>query len=445
MVRKEFVAKKKLHRATVYISGLGFYELYLNGQRVGDSYFHSTVYDYGKTVPYLVHDVSAYIRNSSNALGVILGNGFFNPVIPGTLREYANDFINTPQLKCELKLEYTDGTVEYVVSDQTWKFTTDGPITFNSLRAGESYDARKELGDWSSFAYDDTSWENAIIAPKPEGQLRYQAIPPMRVVDEIPTVAVKAFKKSPGAGNPHDQALLTKDKSLKEGWLFDIGEQSAGWVRLKIRGKPGQKITILYPGTNSHTLGRYQTCEYICKGGGEEYFEQRFSFNGYRHIYVYGLDYEPEPEDLVGLRVVSDFETVGTFACSDNKINKIQDVLLRTIKNYNTQMPQDPDREKSVWTQDVQSNFENAAYNFNLNTLYRKWQGDFVDHIQADGYVPPVVPSAFDGPAINGPWWGGMIIFNPWQHYNFYGNPDILKDSYEGMKAQFALSYFHCR
>ncbi len=436
--RKEFVARKKLHRATVYVSGLGFYELYLNRQRVGDSYFHTTVYDYGKSVPYLVHDVTSKIRNSNNAMGVILGNGFFNPVIPGTLREYANDFINTPQLKCELKLEYTDGTVDYVVSDQSWKFTTDGPITFNSLRAGETYDARKELGDWSSYGYDDTSWTIAFKAPAPAGRLRNQTIPPMRVVDEIPTVAVKAFKKSPGAGNPHDNAPVLKDKSLKEGWLFDIGEQSAGWARLKIRGRRGQKITILYPGTNSHTLGRYQTCEYICKGGGEEFFEQRFSFNGYRHIYVYGLDYKPEPEDLVGLRVVSDFKTVGTFSCSDNKINKIQDVLLRTIKNYNTQMPQDPDREKSVWTQDVQSNFENAAYNFNLNTLYRKWQNDFVDHIQPDGYVPPVVPSAFDGPSINGPWWGGMVIFNPWQHYNFYGNADILKDSYEAMKAQFA-------
>jgi len=437
-LRKEFVAQKKLHRATAYVSGLGFYELYLNGQRVGDSYFHTTIYDYGKTVPYLVHDVTGKIKSGGNAIGVILGNGFFNPVIPGTLREYANDFINTPQLKCGIKLEYSDGTFDYVVSDQSWKFTTDGPITFNSVRAGETYDARKELGDWSSYGYDDKSWITALIAPAPAGQLRNQAIPPMRVVDQIPTVAVKAFNKNPGAGNPHDKAPVIKDQSLKEGWLFDIGEQSAGWARLKIRGRPGQKITILYPGTNSHTLGRYQTCEYICKGGGEEYYEQRFSFNGYRHIYVYGLDYEPKPEDLVGLRVVSDFETVGTFSCSDNKINKIQEVFLRTVKNYNTQMPLDPDREKSVWTQDVQSNFENAAYNFNLNTLYRKWQDDFIDHIQPDGYVPPVVPSAFDGPSINGPWWGGMIIFNPWQHYNFYGNPDILKDSYEAMKAQFS-------
>lgn len=437
-LRKEFNLQKKLHRATAYVSGLGFYELYLNGKRLGDIYFHTAIYDYGKTLPYLVHDVTEYIKKGENAVGIILGNGYFNPVIPGTLREYANDFIDTPHLKCEVKLEYSDGTVEYIVSDPTWKFTTDGPITFNSLRAGETYDARKDLGDWSASGYDDSSWEAARKASAPDGQLRNQAIPPMRVVDEIPTVTVKAIKESPGPGNPHDNVPIVQDSSLKEGWLFDIGEQSAGWVRIKIRGKRGQKITIIYPGTNSHTLGRYQTCEYICKGGGDEYFEQRFSFNGYRHIYVYGLDYKPKAEDLTGLRVVSDFEIAGKFSCSDEKINKIQEVLLRTIKNYNTQMPQDPDREKSVWTQDVQSNFENAAYNFDLNTLYRKWQDDFIDQVQPDGYVPTVVPSAFDGPSINGPWWGGMIIFNPWQHYNFYGNTVILKDSYEAMKKHFA-------
>jgi len=406
-LRKEFTAQKKLHRATAFISGLGFYELYMNGRRVGDCYFHTANHDYGVSVPYLVHDVTEFLQNGENAIGVILGNGYFNPIIPCALREYANDFINTPQLICEFKLEYSDGSVDHIVSDESWKFTTDGPITFNSLRAGESYDARKELGDWSSYAYDDSSWKSALKATSPEGKLRNQVIPSMRVVDEIPAVSVKYVQKGPGAGNPHDKAPVLRDQSLNEGWLFDIGEQSTGWARVKIRGKRGQKITILYPGTNLHTLGRYQTCEYICKGGGEEYFEQHFSFNGYRHIYVYGLDYKPEPEDLVGLRVVSDFETIGRFSCSDEKINTVQEVLLRTIKNYNTQMPQDPDREKSVWTQDVQSNFENAAYNFNLNTLYRKWQNDFIDQVQHDGYVPTVVPSAFDGPSINGPWWGG--------------------------------------
>ncbi len=127
-LRKEFAAEKKLRRGTAYISGLGFYELYLNGKKVGDSYFHTTVCDYSKTVPYLVHDVTDKINNGNNAIGVILGNGYFNPVIPGALREYVNDFIDTPRLRCDLKLEYTDGTIDHVVSDQSWRYTTDGPI-----------------------------------------------------------------------------------------------------------------------------------------------------------------------------------------------------------------------------------------------------------------------------------------------------------------------------
>ncbi len=151
-----------------------------------------------------------------------------------------------------------------------------------------------------------------------------------------------------------------------------------------------------------------------------------------------GLDYTPRLDDCTGLQVVSDFARTGSFSCSNEKLNTLQEVHLRTIRNYNVQMPQDPVREKACWTQDVQTNFECTAYNFNLQALYRKWQFDYLDQVFPDGFVPTVVPSCFDGPWINGPWWSGMIIYNPWQLYEFYGDRDLLEESYPGMKKHFS-------
>jgi len=412
--RKEFSTRnRQLRGARVYISGLGFYELYLNGAKVGDQYLNNAPYDYGKAVPYQVHDVAKLLRAGNNAVGVILGNGYFNPVIPSALREYTADYIDTPRLLFDLVLEYEDGSEQHVGSDGTWAFTTGGPIRFNSVRSGEVYDARRELGDWAKVGYQAEGWKPAMAAEAPAGTLVNQDLPPVRVVEEIPVVSV--VKNG-------------------EGYRFDVGVEATGWARLKVRGKPGQKIIVRYPGSNSHTLGPYQECQYICKGGGAETYEPRFAFNGYRQVDVTGLDYEPQPADLVGCKVVSDLAGRGRFSCSSPELTKLQEVICRTIRNYHIMMPMDPVREKCCWTQDVESNFKVTACNYDVGRIYAKWQEDFIRSVQADGFVPTVVPSCFDGPEINGPWWGGMIIYNPWQLYNFYGDRGILERSYEPMK-----------
>lgn len=417
-MRKEFTTEnKKLCRATLFISGLGLYEPYLNGCKINDNLLNVSPHDFGKTVPYHVHEVTDLIEKGDNTLGVILGNGYYNPVIPSLLREYAADYINTPRLRCELQLEYEDGSSQMLLTDSTWKFTTAGPIRFNSIRSGETYDARKELGEWSVTGFDDKNWNSARIATGPQGRLVQRALPPVRLIKIIPAVEVKAQGK---------------------GYRFDIGIESTGWARIKVRGKAGQKIVITYPGAATHTLGRYQTCEYICKGEGDEYYEPRFAFNGYRYVDVYGLGYTPAVTDLVGCQIVSDLQSMGTFSCSDERINNLHEINRRTIRNYYVQVPLDPVREKVCWTQDVQSNFETAAYNYNMHGIYDKWQDDFIDAILNNGFVPTVVPSCFDGLNINGPWWGGMLIYNPWQLYNFYGDKRSLSKSYEAMKHYFA-------
>jgi len=416
-MRKEFKTEnKKLRRATLFISGLGLYEPYLNGRKINDHLLTVSPHDFGKTVPYHVHDVTDLVKEGENALGVILGNGYYNPVIPSLLREYSANYINTPRLRCELQLEYEDESNQLIPSDSSWKFTTAGPIRFNSIRSGETYDARKELGEWSVAGFENKNWKSARMAKGPNGRLVQRALPPVRVIRTIPAVSVEEQGK---------------------GFRFDIGIESTGWARLKLRGKAGQKILISYPGAPSHTLGPYQSYEYICKGEGDEFYAPRFAFNGYRYIDVFGLEYKPELTDLIGCQVVSDLQNMGAFSCSDERINNLHEINRRTIRNYNVQMPMDPVREKVCWTQDVETNFETSAYNYDVFGIYDKWQDDYIDAILASGYVPTVVPSCFDGPTINGPWWGGMLIFNPWQLYNFYGDKELLSKSYEAMKLHF--------
>jgi len=413
---KEFDAPRAVRRGTVSVSGLGLFELYVNGQRISDHQLDPAFTDYQQRVFYLTHDVTAALRRGRNALGVVLGNGWFNLVIPHALRYYAADYIAPPQLRLELDLEFADGSHAFVGSDESWKSTTDGPIRFNSILSGETYDARKEMPGWAEPGLDDANWKPARTAPAPAGRLVSQQLRPVRKIQELPAVGVK-----------------------REGtaWRFDLGVESVGWARLRAKGKRGQEITIQLPGSGSHTLGRYQTSQYIFKGDGWDQVEPRFCYAGYRYVDVTGLDYEPATADCVGQVVCTDLEPAGSFACSDERLNKLPEILLRTVQNYVVHIPNDPTREKAGWTQDIESGFFETAYNFNSLAMYTKWQRDFIDIIHANGYMPPVAPGRFDGPTINGPWWGGAVVYAPWWLYEFYGDRAILAESYAARKAQF--------
>jgi alpha-L-rhamnosidase len=415
-LRKEFEVPREIRRGTVSVSGLGLFELYVNGRRISDHQLDPAFTDYQKRVFYLTHDVTTALRRGRNALGVVLGNGWFNLVIPHTLRYYAADYIAPPQLRVDLDLEFTDGTHALVGSDESWKFTTDGPIRFNSILAGETYDARKEMRGWADPGFDDATWKSARTAPAPAGRLVSQQLRPVRKIKELPAVGVK----QEGAAR-----------------RFDLGVETVGWARLRVKGKPGQEITIQLPGAGTHTLGRYQTSQYICKGEGMEEFEPRFCYAGYRYVDVTGLDYEPAAADCVGQVVCTDLEPAGSFACSDERLNQLQEILLRTVQNYIVHIPNDPTREKAGWTQDIESGFFETVYNFNSLAMYVKWQRDFLDIIHTNGYMPPVAPGRFDGPTINGPWWGGAVVYAPWWLYEFYGDRAILAESYTAMRAQF--------
>jgi alpha-L-rhamnosidase len=184
----------------------------------------------------------------------------------------------------------------------------------------------------------------------------------------------------------------------------------------------------------THTLGRYQTYEYILKGEKTETFDAKFSYNGIRTVEISGLRHKPEPDDILGIVVNTDFPQTGRFSCSNDVFNEMYSILLTTMTNYVVHIPNDPVREKAGWSQDVETAFDVYAYSLDCRSMYVKWQRDFLDIIHENGYVPPVVPGRFDGPTINGPWWGGMIVYLPWKIYQYFGDKRILEESYPAMK-----------
>lgn len=412
-LRKEFNCHKQIKRATAYICGLGLHELYMNGKRVGNDYLNPAYTDYQKEVLYNTYDVTGYMQNGANTIGVILGNGWYNLIVPHVLRFYCADYIEPPKLRSQLLVEYTDGSTAIIATDGSWKYTTNGPIVYNDILSGEDYDARKEMPGWCNNGFNDGNWHSCFSVKAPKGKLVSQQLDPITKLNFCPAVNVEKI------GNKY---------------RFDLGQEICGWVKFKIKGKRGQKIRISYEGQSSHTLGRYQTDNYTLKGNEQEVFQPRFSYNGFRYIDVYGLDHLPSLSDVEGVLVATDKKKTGEFSCSNDKLNKIQKILLNTINNYITHIPNDPTREKSGWSQDIENGFDVNSYNFDVAKMYIKWQHDFNDIVYNNGYVPPVVPGRFAGPTINGPWWGGMIVYNVIKLNEYYHDIKIVKNSYAAMK-----------
>lgn len=417
-MRREFDATTSIRRAVAYVSGLGCFELHINGEFVGPNLLDPAMYDYSRRVPYVVRDVTEALRQGRNAVGVVLGNGWFNPISPLFHGYYRSDFISPPQLRMDLEIEYTDGTRTVIATDRKWRFTTDGPVRYNCFAGGETYDARRDIRGWSEEMFDDSAWKPALSASAPAGRMSAQLLHPVRALEEIPAVKV--------------------EKVGDDKWRFTLREAVGGVPRLRLRAKAGQVITVHCPGANGHTFGRYQTDIYTARGWGDEVYQPRLTYHGFGAVDVSGLGYEPKLADCVGVVTATDLPVVGKFACSDERLNRLQEVFRRTVYNYIIQIPNDPVREKSPWTQDVWNQFPAEAWFYDVGPTYRKWQLDFLDGQFVDGYVAPVVPGRFEAPDINGPWWGGVIVYAPWLYYQTYGDASLLAESYEGMKKHFA-------
>jgi len=413
LLRRKFSIDKDIARARVYVSGLGYYELRINADKVGDSILDPGWTDYKKRVFYSVYDVSKYLEKGENAIGIMLGNGRY-------VKAYG---YGSPKTIFQLNIEFTDGTSESVVTNESWK-TAQGPIFADDIYNGETYDARLERLGWDTPLCDDSNWSSVTVVDAPEGKLLSQAsFPPIKVVKILQPKKIT---------NPKPNV-----------YVYDFGQNFTGWVRLRVRGPRSTQVQLRYAElldengmiNTTPNRGAKATDTYILKGEGEEIYEPRFTYHGFRYVEVTGFPGTPTLESLEGGVVHSAVEPVGGFTCSNSLINKIhQNVLWGQLSNLMSIPTDCPQRDERMgWMGDAQLVVEEAIYNFDMGGFYTKWIEDISDSQKEDGSVPDVVPPYWSIYPTD-PAWGTACIVIPWYLYQYYGDKQILKKNYSPMK-----------
>jgi len=419
LLRKEFQLAKKVKRARVYLSGLGWGELYINGKKVSDDVLSPAFTDYFKEVKYRTYDVTDFLKQGPNAMGIMLGNGWFStPNILG-----ANPWTGQPQAILQVTVTYDDGTQRLFFTDDSWKAAT-GPIGTNHIKLGEHYDARLEKPLWNTVGYDDSQWKCAATTSSPGGQLTCQTMPDMKVKNTI----------SP-----------TKLTNPKEGvWLFEFDRFFAGWVRLNVKGKAGTKIRLEYSSRildnglidKSPWPGDGETDVYILKGDPKgEVYEPRFTFHPVQYIQVTGLEERPTLETLMGREVYNDVDMYGNFTCSNELFNRIHENIQRTLKIALKGLILDClHREPYAYNEPASISASLWTRKFMPN-LWTKYARDILHSSTDKGSISEIVPdfpSFWRSPdasmGINYP----MLI---WYMYHCYDDERLLDQHYQTVKA----------
>lgn len=428
LLRREFDVAKRVRRATAHVSGLGYFELSLNGRRVGDHQLDPKNTRYDKRVLYVTHDVTDQVRRGRNALGVMLGNGWYNYHNKNAWDFDTAPWRARPALLLQLEIEYTDGTTQTVVSDGTWKHAT-GPVVFDAMLAGETYDARLERPGWDQPGHDDAAWAAARVVAAPKGRVTAQMIPPIRAVRTIKPV--KMTEPKPGV------------------FLFDFGQNMAGTFRLTVRGPAGADVKIetaellnkdgSLNASNINTFSKsypFQTYHYILKGRGAESWRPRFMYDGFQYAQVSGFPGRPSPASIEAIVEHTDLPAAGSFACANELLNRIQHCTWWSFVNNFHGHPTDcPNREKNGWTGDAHLAAETGLYNFDAAACYTQWLRDFRDEQQDDGSLPGIIPTGGWGYKWgNGPAWDSALVLIPWYVWQYRGDRRILEENYENMR-----------
>ena len=453
LLRKEFTVVANVKRARAYVTGLGYYELSLNGTKVGQRVLEPGWTAYAKRVPYAVYDVTNYLKEGRNAAGVMLGNGWYNPLplhMWGHLNLREHLTVGAPIARVQIVITYENGKTQSIFSDTSWR-ASDGPIRRNSVYLGEKYDARCEQAGWDRPGFDDRQWRNAIAAPEPGGAMTAQTAPPIRITRRFSTRTVTQPK--PGV------------------YLFDLGQNFAGWATLRVRGATaGKAITLRYgeltypdgslnPMTSvtGQIKGRripqgsvepstaVQTETYICKGAPLEVYTPRFTFHGFRYVEVTGYPGAPPRSAIEGLGLNSDVERVGDFECSNPLLNNIQTMTRNTfLSNLFSVQSDCPHREKFGYGGDIVATSETAMLNFDMARFYEKSILDLADSVRANGGFTETAPyvgiaDAGLGDGAGPVEWGTAHPQLVWQRYVMYGDRQTLREQYPMARRWFAL------
>ena len=429
LLRTSFTVQRKVKRARAYVCGIGYYELRINGRKVGDCQLDPGWTDYDRLVLYSTYDITEFLREGENVVGVMLGNGRYVTKLPANIppdllnfgKRYADA---SPKLILQMGLEFMDGSMKTILTDENWR-VSQSPIVENDIYNGETYDACLEKEGWDSPGYDDSEWKKADIAKSPGGRLVSQAtFPPIRAVKTIPPASMSSPK--PGV------------------YVYDFGQNFTGWVRLTVSGPRGTKVQLRYSeliyseGTLNTIPNGFAkaTDTYILKGQGTEVYEPRFTYHGFRYVEVTGFPGTPNIGTIQGIVVYSDVKPIGGFVCSNPLINSIHRIVhwgqLSNLMSIPTDCPQRS--ERMGWMGDAQLTVEEAMYNFDMAAFYSKWIRDIKEAQMEDGSVPDVVPPYWKiYPA--DPAWGTACVTIPWYLYLYYGDSRILEENYQVMKG----------
>ena len=408
LLRKSFILQKSVRRATLYYAAHGIADVSINSIKVDDTVLGPQFTDYYKRIVYVTRDVSKLLVPGENAVGAFLVTGWFNAPSKGVAQRYSGH--GPVRLLAQLEIEFADGTRQTIATDDSWKWTRS-EIVSNDLWAGYREDRRLAQLGWDKPGFNDVAWRQVALTESLGGRL-YAAIgPAVRVTGQLKPVRIEG-----------DTAV------------FDV--YSSGWPQIKVtNGKAGQKIKVSGEKV-SHAGEQMPPSEFILAKDGPAVLEPRFLWGtGPLRMTVSGLN-EPLTTDNVAFQEVhADLVQTGSFHCSNPWFNTLNEAILRTHLNYCNYFPCDPMREKQGWTQDMQSMFPTAAYLTGVDDYYRRWWRDMADNQLPTGLVGSVIPvigQSFDD--WNSPWWSGMIVWLPWQHYLYYGDRRMLEDAYEPMR-----------
>lgn len=431
--RKEFTVRGKIKSARAYIAAGGLYELYLNGEKTGDHRLDPAYTRFDRRTLYVTYDITGSINQGVNAAGVLLGNGWYNHQSTAVWFFEKAPWRNRPAFCMDIRITYEDGTVETIVTDNSWKCSLS-PVVFNSIYTAEHYDARLEQPGWNSPGFNDSDWKPSVYRAAPSLNIVSQQLHPIRNTVKIPSRSITKINDTT--------------------FVFDIGRNIAGVSEFTVRAEAGtvfrlkhaeridadgraemSNIDVHYRPTDDSDP--FQTDIFITGGKGEETFMPHFNYKGFRYVEV--TSNKPvnlSAENLSGWFMHSDVPPAGSIESSNPLIDKIwlaaNNSYLSNLFGYPTDCPQ---REKNGWTGDAHIAIETGLFNFDGITVYEKWLADHRDEQQPNGVLPAIIPTSGWGYHwANGPDWTSTIVIIPWNIYLFYGDIKLLQDCYDNMK-----------
>jgi alpha-L-rhamnosidase len=424
-VRKAFSIDQPVKKARLYVTGLGNYVFYINGEKVGKDILTPGWTHYPKRLQYQVYDVTELVTNGDNVAGAMLGNAWWSGGLgwgsdPNSRKRYS---YGPMKLLAQLDIEDESGNIKTIVTDDSWKWD-ESPVTFNNLYDGVHYDARLEQDGWNETGFNDDNWKAVALAEKEASMLIVQQGPPIRAEQEL---TAKSITKAPN-GN----------------YVFDFGQNMVGWGKLKVAAEAGTEIKLRFAellhddGTvaQENLRSAKATDIYITKDDSEVTWEPIFTYSGFRYVEMEGYPGEPTEETLKGVVFYSSAPWIGSFESSNGLINQLMQNTSWGIRGNLHSVPTDcPQRDERLgWMGDAQTFAPTCYYNMDMTQFYEKWLKDITDSQDESGYVYDVNPAiVVDGPAKPG--WGDAVVITPWVAYKFSGNKRILEENYDGMKA----------